>query len=91
MHSLGSISAIADDLEEYYVVLDDNVYKAKEQTAEYPSFGSPREVNQVKTLTDHSSNTNIPFDCPDSDSGHKCMCFIVFQLSVFMLILFVIQ
>ena len=57
-----------DDLEEYYVVLDDNVYKAKEQTAEYPSFGSPREVNQVKTLTDHSSNTNIPFDCPDSDS-----------------------
>ena len=57
-----------DDLEENHVVLDDNVYEGKNKTAEYPSFGSPREVNQIKTLTDHSSNTNIPFDCANSDS-----------------------
>ena len=49
-------------------VIDDNVYEGKEKTAECPSFGSPREVIQVKTLTDHSSNTNIPFDCANSDS-----------------------
>ena len=56
----------------------EDVCEGKEKTAEWPSFGIPREVNSFKTLRDlkgdisslpdHSSNTNIPFECANSDS-----------------------
>ena len=56
----------------------EDVCEGKENTAEWPSFGIPREVNPFKalrdlkgdisSLPDHSSNTNIPFECANSDS-----------------------
>lgn len=72
-----------DNLEDdSYVIPDDTVESGIEITPECPTIGIPRRVNpfeprfigDISSISDHSSYTNVPFNCANSETGSDISC-----------------